>query len=190
MRGRDVFRKFHSIINVLSKIMMIFPETIRLRLFTAVRSWKGKSGIAMRYILLSTFTKHIGDNVVIYEDVYLFNPDKIKFGNNISIHPNSYIQASGGLVIDSDVSIAHDVTIMTETHNYHLLDTNIKDQSMNRRSVCIHQNVWVGAKSTILLGVTIDSGAIIGANSLVNKNVGENEVVGGVPCRLIKKRGV
>lgn len=52
----------------------------------------------------------------------------------------------------------------------------------------IGNDVWIGANSTILRGVTIGDGAVVGANSLVNKNVPPYAIVAGVPARIIKYR--
>jgi chloramphenicol O-acetyltransferase type B len=54
--------------------------------------------------------------------------------------------------------------------------------------VTIGNDVWIGANVIILDGVTIGNGAIIAANSVVNKNVGNYEIVGGLPAKLIRKR--
>ena len=52
----------------------------------------------------------------------------------------------------------------------------------------IEENVWIGTNSTVLKGVSIGKGAIIGAGSVVNKNVPQDEIWGGVPAKFIKKR--
>lgn len=51
--------------------------------------------------------------------------------------------------------------------------------------VTIGKNVFIGMNSTILKGVSIGNNVIIGANSLVNKNIPDNVVVAGNPCRII-----
>ena len=67
------------------------------------------------------------------------------------------------------------------------------DQNPKKRAslipapVVIGKNVWIGANSTILPGVTIHDGAIIAAGAVVTKDVPENMIVGGVPARVIKK---
>ena len=53
--------------------------------------------------------------------------------------------------------------------------------------VTIHDNVWVGDKATILPGVEIGYGAIIGANSVVTKNVPEKSIVAGNPAKIIRQ---
>ena len=54
--------------------------------------------------------------------------------------------------------------------------------------IIIEDDVWIGANSTVLHNVTIKSGAIVGANSLVNRNVESFEIVGGVPIRQLGSR--
>lgn len=54
--------------------------------------------------------------------------------------------------------------------------------------VKIGNDVWIGANVIILDGITVGNGAIIGANSVVNKDVPPFSIVGGVPAKLIKKR--
>ena len=56
------------------------------------------------------------------------------------------------------------------------------------RDVIIEDDVWIGAKTTILKGVTIGRGAVIAAGALVVKNVEPYSIVGGVPARFIKMR--
>ena len=49
-------------------------------------------------------------------------------------------------------------------------------------------DVWIGANCVIMPGIVIGKCAVVGANSLVNRNIGENEVWSGNPARLINKR--
>lgn len=84
--------------------------------------------------------------------------------------------------------IAHGVTILSTTHKFVDVNVNIKDQRIEEKKTIIENNVWIGAKATILSGIRVGRGSIIGANSVVTHNVPENSVVGGVPARVIKKR--
>lgn len=63
-------------------------------------------------------SKKCGDNVVIKENVYISNIEKLELGDNISIHPMCYFECSGGLMIGNNVSIAHSSSILTSTHTY------------------------------------------------------------------------
>ena len=65
----------------------------------------------------------------------------------------------------------------------------IKEQGLTLLETKICDNVWIGAKATILGGVIINSGAVVGAGAVVTKNVMENAVVTGGPAKNIKFRG-
>ncbi|RIE04487.1 acyltransferase [Cohnella faecalis] len=138
---------------------------------------------------MKTIAKSCGNNVACHTNVYFFNPENISIGNNVSIHPMCYIDASGGIEIGSDVSIAHGNTIMSATHAYENVYIPIADQGIVLKKVVIKDNVWLGAKATIVCGVTIHSGSIVGANSVITKDTLPNSIVGGVPAKVIKYRG-
>lgn len=188
VRGRDKFNKYKPLIKILIIIVSIMPFRIRLKAFEYSRTIIGIPGLLIRYILLKSVARYCGDNVSIHPNVYLLNPQKISLGNNVSIHPMCYIEAFGEIEIGNNVSIAHGVTIMSSEHNFNDLDIEIKDQGINTGKVLINNNVWIGAKATILAGKVIDSGSIIGAGAVVSKDVNSNMIVGGVPARVIKSR--
>lgn len=154
------------------------------------RSTEGKLGIIIRYILLKSLVKNIGSNVVIFPNVILKNYENLEIGNNVSIHSMTYIEASGGVKIGNDVSIAHGVTIMSETHNFSRNDIPIKDQGISYFKTVIENNVWIGAKATILAGIIIAEGSIIGASSVVTKNTEKFSTNVGIPAKMIKNRRI
>lgn len=187
-RGREKFHRYKKLIIILSKIVSVLPKSIRKRLLVFYRNKRGTAGILIRYILLKTIAKSVGDNVVIYDNVYLHFPEKMEFGNNVSIHPMCHLEAHGELFIGNDVSIAHGTSILTTTHCYSDKDAPVKNQGFESRKTYIGNGVWIGAKATLLYGVNIGDNSIIGANSLVNKNIPEYAVAGGVPAKILKMR--
>lgn len=187
-RGRDKFNKIKPIICIWVRVYSILPKKMRIKLFERYRKTKGYRGILMRYILLKTIAKEVGDNVLIAPDVYIFNPENISIGKNVSIHPMCYIEAKGNIEIEDDVSIAHGVTILSVNHIYSDLNTPIKDQGIKCKETKIKSNVWIGAKVSVLAGVTVGSGSVIAAGAVVTKDVDEFCVVGGVPAKIIKDR--
>lgn len=186
-RGRDKFNKFKPILIFISKLFGIFPMKARKKLLVHYRMKRGTTGLALRFALLKSICKYCGDNVSLHEGVYIFQPQNLSIGNNVSIHPMCYIDATGEIEIGNDVSIAHATTIMSTSHKYSDKDIPFKDQDYISEKVIIENNVWVGAKTTILCGKTIGMGSVVGANSVVTKDVEPHSVVGGVPAKIIKR---
>lgn len=111
----------------------------------------------------------------------------MKFGNNVSVHPMCYFQASGGIEIGSDVSIAHGVTLMTQNHSFDDRNIAIKDQPVISKPIIIEDNVCIAAKATVLYGRRIGKNSVVASGAVVTKDVPPNTVVAGVPARVIKE---
>ena len=117
-----------------------------------------------------------------------FPPFYTDCGKNISVGKNVFInmccrfQDQGGISIDDGCFIGHNVTLATLNH-----DINPKNRiTMHPAPIKINKNVWIGSDTTILPGVTIGEGAIIGAGSVVVKDVPSNCIAAGNPCKIIK----
>lgn len=188
MRGRDLFLKYKKIILIISHIISFVPIRLRLLLFERSRYIYGKKGILIRYILIRTIAKSCGDNVAIFQNTYILNPQNLELGSNVSIQPMCYVECgnNAGIRIGNDVSIAHSVSILATSHRYDIANLPIKDQGLIEEKTVIEDNVWIGAKATILCGTTIHSHSIIAANSVVSHSVDKDTIVGGIPARLIK----
>ena len=180
MRGRDKFAKIKPIINALAKMYSILPQSIRLKIMANIRK--------KRYALLKTLAKSVGDNVSVFPDVYLQNVQELEIGNNVSFQPMVYIEAYGGVKIGDDVSFAEGASLFSVNHGFKDLNKPIKDQPLTSLPIEIENNVWIGAKATILGGVRVASGTIVAAGAVVNKDTEKNATVAGVPARVIKIR--
>lgn len=188
-RGRETFDKHKKILMLFSKFYRIFPMKIRKKLFEHIRYVKGNKGIAIRYIILKSIVKQCGDNVSIHEGCFINNVENLILGSNISIWPMTYIEAKGGITIGDDVSVAHNVTLLSTNHLFDDVDIPIKDQGIIEQSLIIESNVWIGAKATILCGNIVKSGSVIAAGAVVTHDVTGNTIVGGVPAHTLKIRG-
>lgn len=192
VRGRDKFAKYKLFINILAKLYGALPYSLRKITFEKNRNSRGKIGLVKRYALIKSLAINCGDNVAVYTGAYIMNPQTMMFGDNVSIHPMCYLESGSdgevSIKIGNDVSIAHGTTIMATSHNFDDVNIPIKDQGVTISPVVIEDNVWIGAKATILAGVTIKSGCVIGANSVVTHDTEENGIYVGAPARKIKSR--
>lgn len=115
----------------------------------------------------------------------------IILGEDVWIGYFTLIDGSGGLEIGNKVSISSGVHIYThDSSNYRLYNTEkdpVNGSHIDRAPVKIGNNVQIGANSVILKGVTIGNNVIIGALSLVNKDIPDNCIAVGNPCKIIKQ---
>lgn len=167
-------------------IFSLIPYSLRLLLFAYCRNFKGYFGIAMRYIIISTLAKHIGDNVCIKEGVYMYNIKELSIGNNVSIHPMCYIDAIGGISIGNNVSIAHNSSIISFNHTYDITNVAIKYNPLKFANIIINDDVWIGCGVRIMAGVEIGSRVIVGAGAVVTSNLMDHALYAGVPAKYIK----
>lgn len=107
----------------------------------------------------------------------------IKVGKNVFINACCKFQDQGGIEIGNNVLIGHNVTLATLNHEIPIE----KRLNMIAKKIKIGNNVWIGSDCTILQGITIGNGAIIGAGSVVTKDVPEKSIVAGNPAKFIKK---
>ena len=112
----------------------------------------------------------------------------IRIGNNSAVGAQSFLGGQGGIIIGNDVIIGPQVRIFSENHNYKHAGTLIRKQGESRKGVIIGNNCWIGAGVTILDGVSISSGCIIAAGSIVTHSMPENSVVVGIPAKVTKSR--
>ena len=188
MTGREKFQKFKWAIRFITGFYALFPKNVRKKLLVHHRTTKGIKGIVIRYALLKTLCSGIGDNVAVYEDVYLHNPENIRFGSNVSVHPMCYIEGLGGICIGNDVSVAHGASILSTSHSFADYALPIKQQPLLTGKIVIEDNVWIGAKATVLMGRHIGSGSVVGTGAVVTHDVSPNSIVGGVPAKVIRER--
>ena len=112
----------------------------------------------------------------------------LKIGDNSSIGQNSWL-LSDGITIGNNVMMGPYCIIITSDHATDNLEIPMCQQGFTEvKPVVIEDDVWIGARVIILKGVKIGKGSVIGAGSVVTKDVEPYSIVGGVPAKFIKKR--
>lgn len=88
----------------------------------------------------------------------------------------------GGITIEDDVQIGPKVSLITENHP---IDPSQR-KFLDLKPIVIKKNAWIGAGAIILPGVTIGENSVVAAGAVVNNDVPENTIVGGVPAKHLK----
>lgn len=143
-------------------------------------------GVLLRRRVSQAIFQKIGKNTNIAKGVRFGRGAKILLGDNSGIGENSYLVCMDIINIANDVMIGPEVMILTGGHDYHQTDKLLREQEIITKPIIIESNVWIGARAIILPGVTIGSGSIVAAGSVVTKNVPNNTIVGGNPAKVIK----
>lgn len=109
----------------------------------------------------------------------------VYFGNYIYANFNLTLVDDCDIYIDDYVMIGPNVTLCTATHP---IDPSLRKKKVQYNiPIHIEKNVWIGANSIVLPGVRIGENTIIGAGSIVNKDIPVNVVAVGSPCRITRK---
>lgn len=155
-------------------------------------------GEGVNLVIPEHATLALGDNCYIGRYVELGPNKKIEVGSNTSIQDRCIML--GDVRIGRYCSLAPNVYISSGKHYFDLMPSwLIKDQDkmsasdeklmkQHSKPVVIEDDCWLGINVVVMSGVTIGKGAVVGANSVVTKDVEPYTVVAGVPAKLIKKR--
>lgn len=128
---------------------------------------------------------HCGKQVNIEHNAY-FSP-KVSLGDRSGIGVNAKIH--GACTIGNQVMMGENCTIITRNHRFDRTDIPMMDQGFeDERPVSIGSDVWIGDNVTILPGVHIGDGCVIGAGAVVTRDIPPYTIAAGVPARVIRNR--
>lgn len=168
--GTDLLQSFYEYTQEALKITMEMnnkyhtPEEIRA-LFSKLLARK----VDKSCLILPPFYTEFGKNT--------------KLGKNVFINTSCHFQDNGGIEIGDNTMLGSNVTIVTLNHDF-APETRL---NATPQPVKIGKNVWIGANVTILPGVCIGDNSIIGAASVVTKDVPANTLAYGIPCKSIRQ---
>ena len=149
----------------------------------------------MRYLCRKRF-KEFGKGSEFRPGSYALDCRRITIGEEVVIRPQSILMPDpreGGaeIIIEDKVLMGPGVHIYVNDHIFKERDKPIFDQDhtppSNNDTVILKKGCWIGARSTILKGVSIGNNAVVAAGSVVTKDVENHTLVAGVPAKVIKK---
>jgi len=109
----------------------------------------------------------------------------IQLGKNVEPGANvaNYIQALNGIIFGSNIRIGPNVSIISSNHNI-----DDYDKHDDAEPVRIGNDVWIAANCVILPGITVGNNVVIGAGSIVNRDIPDNSIAAGNPCRVLRSK--
>lgn len=131
--------------------------------------------------LVRELFKSVGEGSRVLAPMTIVHGDKVTIGRNAIVMPGSLMMASGTITIEDEVEVAAHVKLISNNHDFY------DRQILTCKPVVLKRNCWIGAGATILAGVTVGENAVVGAGSVVTKDVEKNTVVAGNPARVIRR---
>ncbi|WP_321401362.1 DapH/DapD/GlmU-related protein [Maridesulfovibrio sp.] len=132
--------------------------------------------------------KNKGKRTLIDYQVYIRYPHKVHVGSDVELNRGcnffpGLIAENSEIIIKNNVLVSPNVCFYSTGHDY----TSSQKPDIGYRIV-VHDNCWIGANSIILPGVEIGEGSVIGAGSVVTKDIAPNCIAFGNPATIYKKR--
>jgi lipopolysaccharide O-acetyltransferase len=180
---------FFGVINILVSLVLTKFVSRNSRLFRFPIDIRNSKNIDFG----SNLTTGFNCRIEAYPTNEYKNKKILKFGNNVQINDFVHITAVDKVEIMDDVLIASKVFISDSNHGQYAGDIHSSpfekptERPLVAKPIIIESNVWIGESVCVLQGVKIGKGAIIGAMSLVNKDIPEYSIAAGIPAKVIKK---
>ena len=137
----------------------------------------------------------VGKNVHSAEKSNIKGNKNIYIGNDVSIGPHSLLWTTGAKIFIKDkVIIGPGLSIITGNHRTNIVGKYMADITIEEKQkdddqiVVIEKDVWIGANATILKGVVVAEGCVIGAGTVLTKSTEPYGIYAGVPGRRIAER--
>lgn len=131
-------------------------------------------------LLKELFGENLGENSYVAAPISGACVSRVKIGKDVFINSGMLAMARGGITIEDGAQIAANVQLISNNHDPYDLSV------LTCKPVLIKEAAWIGAGATILPGVCVGRHAIVGAASVVTKDVPDYAVVVGNPAKVIK----
>lgn len=132
----------------------------------------------------------LGDGIVVAQGTAI--QGNVTIGNNCSVQMNGnivgYPGEEGRVVIGDNVRIAANCMMIAGNHVFTDPDTPICKQGMSLAPIVIEDDVWIAGRVNVMSGVRIGKGSVIGAGSVVTKDIPPYSIAVGIPAKVMKSR--
>lgn len=191
MNRHNEIGNVHSFLR--TKFAKISISTLLIEQFEAlvvglVRSLPTVLGICVRNVFYRLLGMKASGIFWIQPGVTIVNLRKLKVGRNFGCNSGTYINAVGGISMGDDVLLGSNVTVSSGKHEIEGRESSVFSRPVTPLEITFGNDVWIGAGATILPGIHVASGTVVGANAVVTKNTLPYSVMVGLPAKAIRYR--
>jgi acetyltransferase-like isoleucine patch superfamily enzyme len=137
-------------------------------------------------------------HIVLNDDVWLSRGCIVIADDNAEVYlsERAYVghrcllYGHAGIHIGRDALVANDVQLICGNHTFARRDVPIRAQPTEERPIVIEDDVWLGASTIVLGGVTIGRGSVVGAGAVVTHELPPYSIARGIPARVVGERGI
>ena len=133
--------------------------------------------------------KRVGEGCFYLDQIVWLNGDRIELGDRVSFNFGCFVNGFGGLVFHDGANIGPYCMLHTANHNFDDPSRPVVDQGWEDVGpMHIGRNSWIGMGSVVLPGVTIGEGCVVGAGSVVTRDLDPFTIAVGNPAKAIRSR--
>lgn len=136
---------------------------------------------AWRVLLLRVFGAKLGERCHIYPKAVIWAPWNLECGDDVCIADAAEIYNPAPIQIGSGAVISQGAYLCGASHDY-----AIGEFTLTSAPIAVGAGAWIAARAIVLMGITVGEGSVVGAGSVVTKDVPAAMVCAGNPCRVIK----
>jgi galactoside O-acetyltransferase len=183
---------FQIYISILSSIPTEIGKRLRYIAYKPLfKRVNGRFSIDTGVTIMGFENITLGSNVAFMKNSYVYAHDEgeLVIADNFTMNSNSQLGASfGKIIIGNDCAIAPNCVLRASNHTFDNPNIPSREQGHTYGEIIIEDDVWISSNCVITADTKIGKSSIIGAGSVVTKNVEPYSIMGGVPAKLIKKR--
>ena len=163
----------------------LFKDSRKARRLTRLFNNSNEDDLEYRTDLLKQLFKTVGENIYIEPSFHCDYGSNISVGNNFYANYDCIILDVCDVSIGNNVFLAPRVSIFTAGHP---IDADVRNELLEfGKPVTIGNSVWIGGNTVINPGVTIGNNVVIGSGSVVTKDIPDNVIAVGNPCRVLRE---
>lgn len=166
---------------------MLFPACVQAGDDVTIMDYSYLHCLSVRGVKFGSHTS-IDRNLWLSCGVVPGNEGYFEIGDHSYIGPNAVLAAGGPIVVGSHVQMGPNVSITAENHVFSDPARRINQQGVSHQGITIEDDCWIGGSVTILDGVRIGCGSVIGAGAVVTRDIPPFSIAVGVPARVVRSR--